>query len=405
MPGEAFEFIVRAQAGDALSFASMYGQSNDSFFGTLDTGIAFYDEMGQPVSGDVSDQVFVWDAGTEVNEPLGTGPNQGGRQESPDAGLVENGTVELVGVTDEFPAATELIKVTLSPESMGLFRVRVENMTADAPVPTPISPIIYLVHTAEQAAPLYAAGTADRGLGLERLAENGNGENLASAIAGSAVMNVGVSPGVFVIHSAEQTAPFFNVGEVDRGLGLEGQAEDGSPVALSMALTGMDYKQVGIFNTPMGDTEAGALQPGEVFEFSFTASAGDYLSFVQMFGQSNDLFFATNENGIALFNGMGTPVAGSFTGLIQIWDAGTEVNQEPFVGSDQAPRQAEANTGEAEGGTVRPIYLVEDGFNYPSVFSAIRVTISNDAGMTTDMMMMGDNMMMEMPMAEATAEN
>jgi hypothetical protein len=151
----------------------------------------------------------------------------------------------------------------------------------------------------------------------------------------------------------------------------------------------MEYKQVGVFNTPVDATEPSALQPGQAFEFTFTASPGDYFSFVQMFGQSNDLFFGTNESGIALFNGMGAPAAGSFTGLVQIWDAGTEVNQEPFVGPDQAPRQGETNTGKAEGGTVRPLYLVEDGFSYPSVFSALRVTISNDAGMPMEMMMMG----------------
>src|SRR5262245_66255438 len=68
-PGEAFEFIVKAKPGDHLSFASMYGQSNDTFVGTNEAGIALYDDSGKPISGDVSDQVSLWDAGTEVNEP------------------------------------------------------------------------------------------------------------------------------------------------------------------------------------------------------------------------------------------------------------------------------------------------------------------------------------------------
>ena len=112
-----------------------------------------------------------------------------------------------------------------------------------------------------------------------------------------------------------------------------------------------------------------------------------------MFGQSNDLFFAPDENGIALFSGSGTPINGSITGLIHLWDAGTEVNQEPFIGADQAPRQAAANTGAAENGVVLPIYAVSDGFSYPSVLSSLRMTISNKSGMV--MNMMADAMMPE----------
>jgi len=408
MPGEAFEFIVKAKPGDHLSFATMYGQSNDSFFGPAEAGIALFDDSGTPISGDVSDQVLVWDAGTEVNEPLGMGPNQGPRQSGPDAGEVENGTVQAVGMTDEFPASKDLMHVTLTPLMEGQIQVRIENVSANAPVPTPFSPVVYVIHTADQPAPFFTTGEADRGLGLERLAESGNAEILAAAVAGSAVMNVGASPGVFVIHTADQVAPLFAVGQADRGQGLQNQAEDGNPTMLSESVSGM-FMQTGVFNTPVGATEPGALKPGQSFEFTFTAVPGDALSFTQMFGQSNDLFFAPDEHGIALFNGAGKPVMGIFTGAVHLWDAGTEVNQEPFVGPDQAPRQAAPNTGADEGGVVQPIYAVTDGFTYPSVLSALRITITNDAGMPMDMnmgmnMMSMDNMMMDDMSMMATAE-
>ena len=49
---------------DRLSFATMYVQSNDLFLAPGDTGIAlFIDE--QPISGDVTALVRLWDAGTE----------------------------------------------------------------------------------------------------------------------------------------------------------------------------------------------------------------------------------------------------------------------------------------------------------------------------------------------------
>lgn len=395
MPGHAYEFTVKAAPGDHLSFATMYGQSNDTFFAPNEQGIALFDESGAQISGDVSDQVWLWDAGTEVNEPLGEGPNQAPRQASPDAGEAENGVVTLVTDPMQFPAASELMHVTLTPVDARHTTVRIDNVSGEAPVPTPISPLVYVIHTAEQTAPFFTTGEADRGLGLERLAESGNPEGLAAAVAGSAVNNVGLSPGVFVIHSAEQTAPFFTTGEVDRGQGLEAQAEDGSPAALSEALMGMDFKQVGVFNTPVGATDPGALKPGDAYEFTFTAVPGDRLSFVEMFGQSNDLVFATDEYGIALFGGNGNPIGGTFSGAIQIWHVGTEVNQEPFVGADQAPRQAAPNTGESESLPVQSIDWVDDGFTYPSALSSIKVTITNEMGMETNMMSMDDNMMMD----------
>ncbi len=394
MPGEAFEFTVKAAPGDHLSFASMYGQSNDSFFGFGDDGVALYDDAGQPVSGDLSSEVKIWDAGTEVNETLGSGENQAPRQSSPDAGTPENGTVE-IQTDPDFPAGPDSLKVTLTPEDGGLFLVRIENTTQNAKVPTPASPLLYVVHTADQHAPLWTTGEADRGLGLEKIAENGNPEDLGAAVAGSAVMNVGLSPGVFIIHSDMHLAPVFTTGEKDRGEGLEAQAEDGNPDPLSMGLDGMSFKQVGVFNTAIGADKAGPLMPGQAYEFSFQAAPGDRLTFTEMFGQSNDLFFAPDENGIALFGGM-KPISGTFTGAIKLWDAGTEVNQEPFVGSDQAPRQAAPNTGAAENSVVQPIYKINDGFTYPSELASLKLTITNDSGTVMNMMAMtaADTMMM-----------
>lgn len=407
-PGESFEFIIKAKPGDHLSFASMYGQSNDTFVGTNEAGIALYDDSGKAISGDVSDQVSLWDAGTEVNEPLGKGPNQGPRQPSPDAGTVENGTVQPTAFGGEWPASVaDLTKVTLTPQSGDQILVHFENLTTNAPVPSPFSPLAYVVHTADQTGVFFKTGEKDRGLGLERIAESGNPEDLAAAVAGGAMMNVGLSPGVFVIHSAEQAAPIFKTGEKDRGQGLEAQAEDGNPTTLGESLSKLGFKQTGIFNTAVGASKPGALMPGQAFEFTFAASPGDYLSYAEMFGQSNDLFFGTDENGIALFSAKGTPIAGTFTGAIQLWDTGTEVNQEPFKGADQAPRQAAPNTGAAENGVVQHIYSVTDGFTYPSVESSLKLTITNDAGMMSNMMApadaMSDQMMMP-SMMEMTPE-
>jgi hypothetical protein len=64
---------------------------------------------------------------------------------------------------------------------------------------------------------------------------------------------------------------------------------------------------------------------------------------------------------------------GDVTGMILLWDAGTEVNEQPGVGLYQAPRQSGPDTGPAEGGDVRQ---VNDGFSYGAVSDRVRVTIT-----------------------------
>ena len=68
-----------------------------------------------------------------------------------------------------------------------------------------------------------------------------------------------------------------------------------------------------------------------------------------MFGQSNDLFFAPGEQGIALFDSNGHPRSGDVTSDVALWDTGTEVNEAPGEGPNQAARQSGPNTGPAEG--------------------------------------------------------
>jgi hypothetical protein len=185
-------------------------------------------------------------------------------------------------------------------------------------------------------------------------------------------MTTPFAPGVWAVHTAAD--PLFSAGQADRGQGLEALAEDGVPSGLAAALASQaGISASGAFNTPVGATEPGPLPPGEAYEFSVVAAPGEMLSFATMFVQSNDLFYAPDGAGIALFDSDGTPVSGDVTGQIQLWDAGTEVNQEPGVGPDQAPRQAGPDTGPDENGVVQ---IVSDEFTYPDTSATIRVTIT-----------------------------
>lgn len=122
----------------------------------------------------------------------------------------------------------------------------------------------------------------------------------------------------------------------------------------------------------------GGIAPGTSESFSFNAGKGHYLKFATMFAQSNDIFYAPGEEGIALYDAGGMAVTGDLSAMISLWDAGTEVNEEPGVGMNQAPRQSAANTGMDENGTVALVANISDGFNYP--MNAIKFTLSHDGG-------------------------
>jgi hypothetical protein len=183
-----------------------------------------------------------------------------------------------------------------------------------------------------------------------------------------------VSPGAWILDS--RSNPLFRPGKKALPNSIEAQAEDGNPAMLAQSFEQSHHNSTlhGIFNTPVGATAPGPVTPGGAYEFTFSATPGMKLSFTMMFGQSNDLFYAP-DSAIALFDAMGQPISGDVTSRLILWDAGTEVNQEPGIGPDQAPRQKAPNTGPSESNNIAP---VKDGFTYPKTGEVLRVTITPD---------------------------
>lgn len=365
LPGHSFSFSFHAGKGHYLSFATMYGISNDLFYAPVGEGIALYDDNG-PVTGDITSMIRLWDAGTEVNEEPGVGPNTGPQQNGPDTGTAENGTVREIGNVNDgytYPPVADNIKVMLDFDGISMFTVTIENMDMST---TPLSPGVWVVHSMPNA--LFEEGMDDYGNGLEHLAEDGNSADLGEYL----VMHSGyvspIGPGVWVVHHKEEM-PLFMQDMNDYGNGLEALAEDGNPSGLAETLMDAGYKS-GIYNTPEGAGGPGAVMPGEKYTFSFEANDGDYLSFASMLGQSNDLFFAPGgDMGIRLFNEM-EPVSGDVTSMVMLWDAGTEVNEYPGAGIHQP---SQMNGGMDENGHVM---MVDDDFTYPEVDQIIKVTIT-----------------------------
>ncbi|WP_437852151.1 spondin domain-containing protein [Sorangium sp. So ce363] len=383
-PEKSFEFRVGALPGDRLSFTTMFGQSNDLFYAPDGAGIALYDEAGSPVSGDVTDQVLLWDAGSEANEEPGAGPNQAPRQSGPNTGAKDpDNTVRLVQDGYTYPAVEEVIQVIVTPEPGNEFTIRITNMSevgtlmpeGGEPAAVPLSPGLFVVHTMEN--PLFTVGQAYPGNGLEAQAEDGNPMMLHEGVMPRAGLTSPAAPGVAVVHGA--AAPLFRSGEADRSKGLEMLAEDGNPTTLAESLEAevggeSGLSSVLVYDTPAGASMPGPLLPGAKFSFRVTARPGERLSFASMLGQSNDLFFAPSEEGIALFDASGEPLSGDVSDQVSIWDAGTEANQWPGVGPDQAPRQAGPQMG-ADDPTDR-VRSVDDGYLYPAANQMLKVTIS-----------------------------
>ena len=184
-----------------------------------------------------------------------------------------------------------------------------------------------------------------------------------------------ISPGAYSIHRGSGN-PLFKVGSYAGRTGLEAQAEDGIPEMLILrASNHAGVLTNGTFKHPVGAEMPGPVTPGAAFEFEVKASAGAHLFITFMFGQSNDLFFG-NENGIDLFDKDGKPLNGDVTSQFGLWDAGTEVNEEPGIGPNQAPRQMKENTGMSEKKKVGP---VKDAFKYPATTDVLRITITPSA--------------------------
>ena len=355
-PGQSFTIHFHAGIGQKLSFATMYGASNDLFYGPGDEGIPFF-TGGTPTTGDITSMISLWDAGTEVNHAPASGED--GADESEPIASVRNTDNVMDGFS--YNNVEDNIKVTLDYDGVSMFTLTVEDLAGSS---TPLSPVAWVVHYDNQN-PIFKEGELDYGNGLEDLAETGNAAPLSEYLEMHSGYVSPVAPGVWVVHKHGQK-PIFKEGSLDYGDGLEALSEVGDPSGVYNALMADGYK-TGVYNTPDGSSGAGPLMPGQTYSFVFQAKVGDYLSLASMLGKSNDEFFAPDDMGIRLFNGS-NPISGDITGKIMLWDAGTEVNEYPGAGIHEG-----GNGGVDE---MNPVMLLNDGFTWPDVSQVIKVTIT-----------------------------
>ncbi len=356
MPGMSESFTFNAGKGYYLSFATMLVQSNDLFYAPNPNGIALYDTNGTPTTGDVTNMIDLWDAGTEVNEMPGMGENQPPRQSGENTGTDENGTIKLIAdVSDGFmyPSTSDIIKIDLTHDGGTMFTATITNISNTSTLETPLAPGVWVVNTSAQT-PIFETGMAASS-GLERLAEDGNNTNINNDLNATSGLVSPFAPGTYGINDA-----VFTVG-MSASSALEGLAEDGNPSGFT-----------NIYNTPVGASDPGPIFPGESYSFSFSATDGDVLSLATMLVQSNDWFIGANS--IRLFN-TGTALSGDITSMIKLYDAGTESDEYAGAGNNQPPRQSAANTGQEENGTIATEMGTD---NVPSISDMVKVTISSN---------------------------
>ncbi|MEZ0368440.1 MAG: spondin domain-containing protein [Candidatus Sericytochromatia bacterium] len=137
LPGEHLDILV---SGDTVNLHLFYKlhDGNDLFLGFGSSGLALHAADGSLVQGDLSHQLHIWDLGSENNQPLGQGSQQGGSQPYSNAGTDENGVVH--EATDSgLPSAAAILKVTLERPSAEYVDTFMNGATAPPSTPPPLT--------------------------------------------------------------------------------------------------------------------------------------------------------------------------------------------------------------------------------------------------------------------------
>lgn len=169
--GTLYEFSFVADLKDKVAIAAMIAESNDWFIAPLDsTGIHPHDIV--PILDtvvDITDQFAIFDAGTEIDEPLGYGQFQSPRQNGIDSGPADfNPNVRQVDQPDF--QVEDFIEVMLIRNTDSEFQITIK-VKEDSP--SAIAPGVWSVFRQEQN-PMFTEDTTLKAMGLESLAEDGD---------------------------------------------------------------------------------------------------------------------------------------------------------------------------------------------------------------------------------------
>lgn len=369
-PGKSFTIHFSAAKGEALSFATMYGWSNDMFFAPANPGIQVYTESGTPIQGDVSAQIKLWDNGTRINQKPGSGISHPGVAESTPKNIKE-----VAGADDQgnvILPSPKLMEANLVYDGNSYFTLTIKNISGGTANETPFSPGVWSVSYIAggkllSPSPLYTEGKPSAN-GLTSIAEAGDNGPLANYIMAQTGIFTPLSPVLVVVFTGNQN-PFYAEGEKDRGEGLKELAQQGNADILAAALKmKSNVKMVYVLKEAMTTvllpkmTEA---RGGQVSQ-QLSVVKGDRIAIATMYGFSNDWFFATAGNGVDALT------KGDISSKIVLYDNGTALNQFPGAGITQFNL---AGTPLAESKAIQAVPNPNGFTTLPDISKMINVTI------------------------------
>lgn len=370
LPGQSVSFTFSAAKNQRLTFATMYGWSNDLFFAPANPGIQLYSEDGTPVTGDVSAQIRLWDNGTRANQAPGKNVTHPGLAEASAKNIKEVAGTDDYGNT--YVAASKLMKVSLAYNGNSMFTITIMNNSGGTANETPFSPGVWAISYVAGGKqllqqPVYAAGMPTAN-GLTNIAEMGDNAAMSSYLTGITGIFTPLSPVLVVVYKGSEN-PFYKTGENDRGEGLKDLAQKGNADILAAALK----SKAGVKNVyVLKDAVNTVLLPringangGKVSQ-QLSVASGDRIAIATMYGFSNDWFFATMGNDIDATQ------KGDVSAAISLYDNGTAINQFPGAGITQFNL---AGTPLMESSPIQLVPNPNAFTTLPSINSIIKVTL------------------------------
>ena len=370
LPGQSVSFSFSAAKNQRLTFATMYGWSNDLFFAPENPGIKLYNDDGTPITGDVSSQVKLWDNGTRVNQVPGAAATHPGTAEANVKNIKEVSGTDDYGNT--YLPASQLMKLSLVYNSNSTFTLTIMNTSGGTNNETPFSPGVWAVSYVAGGnlllpEPVYSKDKPSAN-GLTNIAEAGDNTALSTYLTGITGTFTPLSPVLVVVYNGSEN-PFYKTGEKDRGMGLKDLAQKGNADVLAAALkTAAGVKAVYVLkdmtNTVLLPKINGAA--GNKVSQQLTVTQGDRIAVATMYGFSNDWFFATTGQDIDATQ------KGDVSDMIGLYDDGTAVNQYPGAGITQFNL---AGTPLDESKTIEVVPAMNGFTTLPPITSIIKVTL------------------------------
>ncbi|TRX49322.1 cadherin repeat domain-containing protein [Fulvivirga sp. M361] len=120
-PGEKMTFTIEAKPGYKFGYATMLIETNDWFISFNNAGVELFNADGTPKSGmDYSIQSYLYDSGTEEDQPVGVGADQAPRQAGGNTGAADDDTsVRRVAELDDVQFGKGLITSSAGVVSQG----------------------------------------------------------------------------------------------------------------------------------------------------------------------------------------------------------------------------------------------------------------------------------------------